>query len=445
MNAQTASTTQSQHLVPRVAEAGSRLSRNYPGLLASLGFAALLCVPSTTWAQVAPPLGVAQQFGALGHSAVTGSTGFGTVVNGDVGSSPTATISNFGPSSTVPPFIVHQTGTQPDGVVQQAHADAITAYNFLLTQGPGTVLADNLATVGPLTSGIYSFTSGAPDLPASATLTLNGPGIFVFNVGNSLTANVLSNVVGTADPCNIYWRVGVSATLNGTTFRGTVIADASITVGADANLTGRALAGTGATGAVTMAANIIASNTIGGCSTLVTAPVVVPTDTPGVALSKAFFPTTMLPGGDSLLTITLSNNSTTPSTLSSALVDTLPSGLTTVGSPTTTCTGTPPTATTSSVTLPIGAIIPGATPPPGFCTVIVHVTSAAGGSFSNTLPIGALCIGLVAPICNTAAAVASLGPLTVAAPIPTLSEWAMIMLAALLVLFGVAGIRRYAM
>jgi hypothetical protein len=31
------------------------------------------------------------------------------------------------------------------------------------------------------------------------------------------------------------------------------------------------------------------------------------------------------------------------------------------------------------------------------------------------------------------------------APIPTLSEWAMIMLAALLVLFGVAGIRRHAM
>src|ERR1700680_3795591 len=47
-------------------------------------------------------------------------------------------------------------------------------------------------------------------------------------------------------------------------FRGTVIANASITVGSSANLTGRALAGTGATGAVTMAG--AGGNTIGGCS-----------------------------------------------------------------------------------------------------------------------------------------------------------------------------------
>ncbi len=46
--------------------------------------------------------------------------------------------------------------------------------------------------------------------------------------------------------------------------QGTVIADASITVGAGANLEGRALAGTGATGAVTMAGS--GGNTIGGCS-----------------------------------------------------------------------------------------------------------------------------------------------------------------------------------
>jgi hypothetical protein len=210
---------------------------------------------------VAPPLGVAKQFGVLGNSAVTGAAGSGVVVNGDVGSSPNATISNFPPSSTVPPFTVHFTN---DGVVQQAHTDAITAYNALLIQGSGTVLPDNLATVGALSPGIYSFVTGAPDLPASATLTLNGNGVFVFNVGSTLTANVLSNVVGTANPCNIFWRVGSSATLNGNTFKGIVIANASITVGAGANLAGQALAGTGATGAVTMAGN--GGNTIGGCS-----------------------------------------------------------------------------------------------------------------------------------------------------------------------------------
>ena len=228
----------------------------------------------TAAAQVAPTLGTAQAFGVLGNSAVTGSTGSGTAVTGDVGSSPTASVSNFPPSRVTSPFSLHLTN---DGTVVQARLDANAAYTALLAQGGGTVLPDNLATVGALTSGIYSFVTGAPDLPASATLTLNGGGIFIFNVASSLTANVLSNVVGTADPCNIYWRVGSSATLNGNNFKGTVISNASITIGAGANLSGRALAGTGATGAVTMAGS--GGNTIGGCSASggVIVPVPVPT------------------------------------------------------------------------------------------------------------------------------------------------------------------------
>ncbi len=265
--------------------------------LAGMGFAAFLLVstPALAIVAVAPPLGITQQFGALGHSGVTGATGTGVLVTGDVGSSPTSTIINFPPSSTVLPFIVHYA---IDGVVNQAHADAIAAYNALASQGPGTVLADNLATVGALTAGVYSFTLGAPDLPASATLTLNGPGIFVFNVGSTLTANVLSSVAGTADPCNIYWRVGVSATLNGVNFRGTVIADASITLGSGANLEGRALAGTGATGAVTMAGS--GGNTIGGCSAAPVGPTPTPTPTPtpgGPTLTPTPTPT---PGGPTL-------------------------------------------------------------------------------------------------------------------------------------------------
>jgi len=224
-------------------------------------FVILTCAAGTAAAQVAPPLGVARAFAVLGNSAVTGATGSGVVVVGDVGSSPTATISNFPPSTVQAPFALHATN---DGGVQQARLDTNAAYANLLAQGAGTVLPDDLSTVGALTPGIYSFLTGAPNLPASATLTLNGGGVFVFNVGSSLVANVLSRVVGTADPCNIYWRVGSSATLNGTNFRGTVIANASITVGAGANLSGRALAGTGATGAVTMAGS--GGNVIGDCS-----------------------------------------------------------------------------------------------------------------------------------------------------------------------------------
>lgn len=233
-------------------------------LLSVLGVAGWIVGSSQMLAQTAPPMGVLDQFSVLGNSGVTGSTGAGTVVNGDVGSSPTATISNFPPSSVTPPFTLHLTN---DLTVQQAHTDAIAAYNFLAAQGPGTVLPAQLDTQ-VLTSGIYSFAGGAADLAAGGTLTLNGPGVFVFQVDSALTANVLSNVIGTADPCSVFWRVGTSATLNGITFRGIVIADASITVGSGSNVTGKAIAGTGPTGAVTMAG--AGGNTIGGCA--VTAP-----------------------------------------------------------------------------------------------------------------------------------------------------------------------------
>lgn len=228
--------------------------------LSLIAVGALLCATGPAFAQVAPPLGVADQFAALANSGVTGSTGLGTVVNGDVGSSPTASISNFPPSTVLPPFTVHTTN---DPVVQLARLDSIAAYNFLAAQGPGLVIADQLDGA-VLTSGIYSFLSGAADLAANGTLTLNGPGTFVFQVDSTLTANINTNVVGTADPCSVYWRVGSSATLNGITFSGNVLADASVTIGAGSNVTGRAIAGTGATGAVTMAGS--GGNTLGGCS-----------------------------------------------------------------------------------------------------------------------------------------------------------------------------------
>jgi hypothetical protein len=242
-------------------------------------------------AQTEPPLGVAGQFGALGNSGVTGSTTAGTAIDGDVGSSPTASITNFPPSTVVAPFTLHMTN---DVTVQQAQTDANAAYVALASQGPGTVLAAQLDGA-IITSGIYSFSGGAADLAALGTLTLNGPGIFVFQVDSALTANVNSNVIGSADPCNVFWRVGTSATLNGVIFWGTVIADASITVGDGATVTGRTLAGTGPTGAVTMAGD--GGNTIGGCSR------------PEVTVTKTSLTTTVLAAG-ALVTYTFTVENT---------------------------------------------------------------------------------------------------------------------------------------
>src|ERR1700687_5086010 len=261
MNASITSTAQTRPRVPCAAEAHSWNRQNYPALLAGLGFAAFLLVSAPTFAQVAPPLGLVTQFGALGGAGGTGQAGAGSIITGDVGSSPTRAISNFPPSTVVPPFFLHLTN---DGVVQQAQIDATTAYNALAAQGPGTVLPAQLGGT-TLTTGVYSFTGGAADIAAGTTLTLNGPGVFVFNVASTVTGNVLSNVVGTANPCTVSGRVGPSATLNGNNFWGTVIALASVT--ANGAVTGRAVA---RTAAVTMPGG--GGTTIGGCSAFLAGP-----------------------------------------------------------------------------------------------------------------------------------------------------------------------------
>jgi hypothetical protein len=62
-------------------------------------------------------------------------------------------------------------------------------------------------------------------------------------------------LAGGAKASNIYWQVGSSATLGTTTeFKGTIMANQSITLNTGASLNGRALA---RIGAVTLAGNVI--------------------------------------------------------------------------------------------------------------------------------------------------------------------------------------------
>ena len=107
-------------------------------------------------------------------------------------------------------------------------------------------------------------------------------------------------------------------------------------------------------------------------------------------LNKVFSPASIPPGSTSLLTITLGNPNPTPATLTSNLVDTLPSGLV-VANPSgasTTCSGGTLTANPgeSTITLPSGTQIPAN----GSCTLTVNVTASAPGSYTNILLAGAL-------------------------------------------------------
>jgi hypothetical protein len=157
------------------------------------------------------------------------------------------------------------------------------------------------------------------------------------------------------------------------------------------------------------------------------------------AVTKAFSPATNGVNGVSTLTITLANTNATAATLSAALVDTLPSGVVIAATPTasTTCGGTvTATAGASSITLSqAGSAIPAS----GSCTVIANVTSATAGFYTNTIGIGALSTSAGS---NAVAATAALTISAAIPPVPTLSEWAVIALAALLCLGGFFAIRQ---
>jgi Ice-binding-like len=102
--------------------------------------------------------------------------------------------------------------------------------------------------------------------------------VWIFQASSSLITSAGSTVTFTNVPvgttasqlaCNVFWTVGSSATLNSaTTFVGTILASASITlVGATGTtVTGRLLAGNGATGDVTLDHDTIIRPT--GCAAL---------------------------------------------------------------------------------------------------------------------------------------------------------------------------------
>jgi hypothetical protein len=172
-----------------------------------------------------------------------------------------------------------------------AQASVTSLYGALAGTGGAVPIVAELGSV-TLTAGTYSFGSTA-NIAAGTTLTLNGPGIYIFKVGSAITANVGSNVllINGASPCNVFWQVTSAATLNGVTFAGTVVAQAAVTLGVGATLTGRAF--TTAAGDVTMAG----TNTIGGCSgtgggcpTITLAPLTLPNGTVGVAYGQTITP-----------------------------------------------------------------------------------------------------------------------------------------------------------
>jgi hypothetical protein len=98
-------------------------------------------------------------------------------------------------------------------------------------------------------------------------LTLNGNGVYVFQIGSTLTTGSKSAVVlaNGALASNVFWQVGSSSTLGtGTAFAGNLIAFTSDTVTTGVSVAGRVFALGGAVTLDTNNITVVAPTSSGG-------------------------------------------------------------------------------------------------------------------------------------------------------------------------------------
>jgi Ice-binding-like len=210
---------------------------------AVVSLAALALAPLASDALAAGPpvdLGTADNFAVLAGQTVT-NTGPSTLT-GDLGVTPGTALTGLLPG------IVNGTTHAADAVAARAQSDLTAAYNDAAGRTPLVVVPGDLGGL-VLTAGVYK---SASSLGLTGALTLDAQGdpnaAFVFQAGSTLTTASASsvNLINGAQPCNVFWQVGSSATLGTTSvFAGSIMALTSISMNDGVTVQGRALARNG--------------------------------------------------------------------------------------------------------------------------------------------------------------------------------------------------------
>ena len=229
------------------------MKRKCSSLLAGAGFASSLLISAPALAQV---LGTASNFAVLGHTPNVSNVG-PSVVTGSVGIDAAAAIIGFPPGIIVPGTGSFQAA---NAVALQAQNDNTAAFGVLTGLASAAIPAAlGGQTLGP---GVYRPLVG--DFNLTGTLHLTVPGLYVFQTPGALITSAggtASVDLGTASPCDVWWTVVSSATIDtGAVMAGNILASTSIVIKTGASLQGRALV---QTGTVTLDTNAVTACTGG--------------------------------------------------------------------------------------------------------------------------------------------------------------------------------------
>jgi hypothetical protein len=234
------------------------------GLSVGLAVAVMLLHQDATAGQAPVPLGSAASFGVLAATAVT-SIG-GTTITGDLGVSPGNIVSGA-PT-------VNGTLHLGDPLAAQAQADLLIAYNDAAGRTLDAVLKTGNLGGQTLAPGLYKSSSSLEISAGNLTLDAQGDpnAVFIFQMASTLVTSVGRQVIlsGGAQAGNVFWQVGGSATIGGSSvFKGNILAYTSITMDTSATVPGGRLLAMH--GAVALDANAI---TVPITASLVSAAVV---------------------------------------------------------------------------------------------------------------------------------------------------------------------------
>jgi hypothetical protein len=213
--------------------------------LLSVSLAALVVLiwPATALANVLVPLATAGNYAVIAGTTVT-NTG-PTWITGQVALSPGTSVTGFPPGTSG-----HQDIGPSNGAANQAKLDLTTAYLNAAGQTPFSVLPTEL---GGRTLNRGTYRQGTAGL--TGTLVLNGQGstngVWIFQIASTLITGASSGarvqLINGAQPCDVFWQVGSSATIGvSTVFVGNIMALTTITMNTGATLNGRAMAQNGA-------------------------------------------------------------------------------------------------------------------------------------------------------------------------------------------------------